>query len=357
MLSREGSLVHELLYTKHLKLPYRMFILEATGAYLSNFEWSQLPVHAALSLSSLATSIAPIESLHASIRRQLHGRVQTLPVQFDVCSAEWVWQVLRQYKHGRFVSSRSKILARLHYALVSNVLQPSSLMSVGNISSRWYTYCLDGRCLFYGFNTAIGFIPGVRKVLPSCQRSHAWLPLSIPEVKKTVKPTKRGGAWRAWVFQHLWGQKGRVPHLRCAGEEFRRAKYANNDSYRSAVRIANLASAASKQKQSRRQSSFAVSRRSVDRILKRRADAVALDSSSNLDILEQSLLLAEKCQIEQQGVVQVMREARVLARGAEGQKLKDEAMRQAAALDSYDASLGQVTGCHAKSLSCTSASV
>eukprot|EP00971_Amphidinium_carterae_P308737 6134961-Amphidinium_carterae.1 len=36
-----------------------------------------------------------------------------------------------------------------------------------------------------------------------------------------------------------------------------------------------------------------------------------------------------------------MREARVLA-SAEGQKLKDEAMRQAAALESYDASLGQV---------------
>ena len=49
-----------------------------------------------LHAQNIATNIAPIESQHASIRRQLHTRVQTWPLQFRTCSTEWMFQKLRQ---------------------------------------------------------------------------------------------------------------------------------------------------------------------------------------------------------------------------------------------------------------------
>eukprot|EP00971_Amphidinium_carterae_P347988 6490258-Amphidinium_carterae.2 len=116
--SREAATVYELVARCHQRYPYRMFLclsqpemaptllrdplccldswskqIRETHPSLSGRAFHQCLIAHALCIKS---NIAPVEAKHASIRRQLQSKVQTWPQQFRTCSAEWVFQCLRQ---------------------------------------------------------------------------------------------------------------------------------------------------------------------------------------------------------------------------------------------------------------------
>ena len=119
VLSRQGCLVEQLLRHRHRQFPVCLFKLLKTPQLASEFsevseclkdEWTlqlqrlyptlagdafrqTLLLHAEL----MSTSIAVIESKHASVRRQLKSRsVQTWSMSASTASAEWVAQVTRK---------------------------------------------------------------------------------------------------------------------------------------------------------------------------------------------------------------------------------------------------------------------
>eukprot|EP00971_Amphidinium_carterae_P352909 6492769-Amphidinium_carterae.7 len=124
LLSRQASLIYELIASTHTQYPCRLFRALADATAVEHLQaspscmldqWSlqvrqrytgqEAEFREMLYLHALqvSTSIAHIESRHSAVRRILQSRVHTHHMELSCCSAEFVFQQLRRMKSSKLM--------------------------------------------------------------------------------------------------------------------------------------------------------------------------------------------------------------------------------------------------------------
>ena len=130
LLSRQGSLIWQLVGFTHTTFPLRMFrllhqpefgdvIMQVPDCVLDEWSKKVKSLHPSLSgpglqhllythAQCLSTNISTVEARHATLRRFLQSRNQTWSMRMPTCSAEWICLCLRKRLNSCLLSLRSR---------------------------------------------------------------------------------------------------------------------------------------------------------------------------------------------------------------------------------------------------------
>ena len=151
-------------------------------------------------------------------------------------------------------------------------------------------------------------------------------PTGLQVRKKTKRRGVGGGPWRAWVHLHSKGHGGGVPKLSEVHAQYREAKALDSPLYQTAARVGSLARTLARGGLRKEAcSNFGPSARTLRRQVLRRAKQAIRESLCGATLLEKSLALAERSELQSMPLQQALSHARALARAETQRKAAETA--------------------------------